>query len=324
MKKLTWILISILYPVLALASPEWPNEPAGSVTLLDCGFSSGPTCGGQLGDPYNSAGLNASPPSAGTLTVQSDSTAPFSPSNVLNSKLVYPNRGGGTELHFFAPRDIRNVYVGFWWKPSDPFGGNVVGTNKTFFVRSGYPGSNGVFLWTYRYSDTVSTNGNHGQIFWNTQVVGTNTDRCGSGGLACRANVGPNKRIIPGDGWHKIEARFIGGSCATCSNGTMMWWIDGVLEGYYPNFQYVTTFREWVWSETWDNFGNGTVPAGYASNQSHNIDHLHISSTDCDATCTGPGENIPPTSPPSPTPPPSGDTVPGKPSQVTGVSVSVF
>lgn len=304
----------------ALASPQWPNEPAGSVTLLDCGFSSGQTCGGQLQDPYNSAG--------GSLTVQSDSTAPFSPTSVLQSKLTYPNRQGGTELHFFAPRDIRNVYVGFWWKPSNPFGGNIVGLNKTFFVRSGYSGSNGVFFWAHRYGDTLATNGNLGQILWNTQVIGTNTDRCGSEGLQCWPNMGSGKRIMPGDGWHKIEARFIGGTCPTCPNGTVMWWIDGVLDGYYPNFQYATTFKEWVWSETWDGFSNGTVPAGYTSDQSHSIDHLHISSTDCDATCQGPGEHTfppaPPPPSPTPPPPPSGDTVPGKPGQVTGLSVSVF
>jgi len=55
MKRLAWLLVGILYPVLAIASPEWPNEPSGSVTLFDCGFST-PTCGGVVQDPYGTSG----------------------------------------------------------------------------------------------------------------------------------------------------------------------------------------------------------------------------------------------------------------------------
>lgn len=310
MKRLMILLAGFIFLLIpSLSSAQWTNEPDGSTTLLDCGFTD-QLCNRALQDPYNSSGLNPSPPSAGTLTIQSDLSAPLSPNSVLQSKLTYPNRQGGTELHYFAPRDIRNVYVGFWWKPG-PFGGNIVGLNKTFFVRSGYSGSNGVFLWSYRYGDTLATNGNLGQLIWNTQIVGTNTDRCGSEGLTCWPNTGNDVRISPGN-WYKIEAHLIASSCPTCRDGLVEWWINGTKVGYYPNFAYSTSLKEWVWSETWDGYGNGTVPASYTGDNVHRIDHLHISSTDCSSGCSGGGTSPPPL-----------DTPTGPPGVVSGFTATV-
>lgn len=303
------------------ASVEWPNEPDGSTTLLECSFVN-QLCNRALQDPYNSSGLNPSPPSAGSLTIQSDPTAPVSPPSVLQSKLTYPNKQGGTELHYFAPRDIRNVYVSFWWNPG-PFGGNVVGVNKTFFVRSGYSGSNGVFLWVYRAGDTLGTNGNLGDLYWNTQIIGTNTDRCGSEGLRCNPNTSTNIKIFPNTGYHHIEARLVASSCPTCYDGSVQWWVDGSLVGNYQNFAYSTSLKEWLWSETWDGFGNGTVPPGYTGDNVHRIDHLHISSTDCrngECTLSGDsGQTGTPPPPPGPTP-----TPPALPGVVQDLAVAIL
>jgi hypothetical protein len=96
------------------------------------------------------------------------------------------------------------------------------------------------------------------------------------------------------------------------------------LQGDYPNFAYTTTFKEFAWSETWDGFGNGTVPAGYTSNQYHEIDHIRISSTDCaNNSCFQPGVN--PSPPPStPPPPPTGpvDSPVGAPTPPVGLGVT--
>ena len=52
----------LLFPLILLfalwATPtfaQWANEPSGSVTLFDCGFST-PTCGGVLQYPYGTSG----------------------------------------------------------------------------------------------------------------------------------------------------------------------------------------------------------------------------------------------------------------------------
>ena len=266
-------LIALLIVLPAHAVAQWQHEPPGSRVLLDCRWDH-PTCNDALTDPYHSA--------FNSVTIVQDPSAPVSPSNVGNSKLVYPSNTGGTELHYTAPQEIRNVYVAIIWRPSNPFGGNRPGLNKLFFIRRKTLDSNGVFMWTYRFSDTIEGNGNLGEIHFNTQTPYTNTDRCGVDGLVCRANAGVSKRIFPGDGWHKLEAQFTGGSCRTCPDGTLTWWIDGELQGYYPNFVYTTVPDNIVWSETWDGptGGNGYVPDGYTSDQSHNWDHWHISTTD--------------------------------------------
>jgi hypothetical protein len=135
--------------------------------------------------------------------------------------------------------------------------------------------------------------------------------------------------MMPGQGWYRIEAHFIGGSCNTCYDGRVRWWITPPggtpqLQGDYPNFAYTTTFKEFAWSETWDGFGNGTVPAGYTSNQYHEIDHIRISSTDCaNNSCFQPGVN--PSPPPStPPPPPTGpvDSPVGAPTPPVGLGVT--
>lgn len=265
---------------------DWPNEPPGSTTLLDCDFSS-PTCNGKLDDPYHTA-------ANGSISVQADPSAPASPSSVLRSSLVYPNKVGGTQLGYAAPHAIRRIYIGLWWKPSDPFGGNVPGYNKLFFVRNLDGGTNGVFLWDYRVTDTIGSNGDLGKLLWDTQIVNTNTDRCGAEGLQCWPNAGADLRIMPGN-WYRIEAYLVASSSPSAHDGTVRWWLtkkgaQPVLLGDYPQFAYAAV-SEWVWAETWDGFGNGTVPAGYTSDQHHYLDHLHISSTDCDSpACLGPGK----------------------------------
>lgn len=270
----------------APSNVAWPNEPAGSTTLLDCNFDN-PTCDGKLEDPYHSA-------ANGAIHVEPDPSAPATPNSVLRTSLIYPSKTGGTQLGFTAPRAVRKIYVGLWWKPSAPFGGNVTGYNKLFFVRRLDGGTNGVFLWTYRVTDTLASNGDLGRLFWNTQIINTNTDRCGSEGLRCMPNAGADLRITPGN-WYRLEAYFVASSSPSSYDGTVRWWVTKkgeapVLLGDYPNFAY-SAVSEWVWSETWDGFGNGTVPAGYTSDQHHYIDHLHISSTDCDGpACLGPGK----------------------------------
>ncbi len=290
MKRLMILLAGFIFLLIpSLSSAQWTNEPVGSAVLLDCGFTH-PTCSGVLQDPYNTANTMPSPPSANSLSVVTDGTAPLSPSAVLRSQGNYITGSGGTELHYYAPLNIREVYVGFWWRTNPEFTGNQVNANKTFFIRGTQGGQNGVFY--------LRTNpGQPKFLYWSTQLP-YNLNQCF--GAPDQDHCYPNvttTAITPGT-WYKVEVYMKASTCPTCRDGAVRWWINGVLNGNYSNFAYGPLVNEWVWSETWDGAGNG---AGFTSNPAHFIDHLHIST-------------------PSATNP---DNPPGPPGAVTGATVTV-
>lgn len=262
------------------AAGVWINEPSGSSVLLDCGFDT-PTCGGQLFDPYGTAG--------GSLTVQSDGSAPLSPSTVVRSTMVYTAATGGTELHFTTPTTLKEIYVGLWWRSNPEFNGNNVGANKLFFVR-GRQNQNGAFLWQKPQTSS------QGRLFFITQLP-YNLNQCGGYDVdQCFANV-TDVPIVPGL-WYRFEVYMKASSCPTCRDGILRWWItpkgaSPILAGNYVNFAYGPDVSEWVWAETWDGFGNGQ---GFTSNPSHYIDHIHISMPN-----GGAGTDSPPGPPAAPT-----------------------
>lgn len=263
-KALLILCLILALPSLAFAQ-AWPNEPAGSVALFDCGFNH-PTCNGNLQDPYNTANTLPNPPSANTLSVVTDTSAPVSPPSVLKSQGNAATGTGGTELHYVAPSLIKEVYVGFWWRTNPEFTGNQINANKTFFIRGTQGGQNGVFY--------LRTNpGQNKFLYWSTQLP-YNLNQCF--GAPDQDHCYPNittTPIVPGT-WYRVEVYMKASTCPTCRDGAVRWWINGVLNGNYSNFAYGPFVNEWVWSETWDGAGNG---AGFTSNPAHFIDHLHIS-----------------------------------------------
>lgn len=291
------VLLALMALVLFLPSQSfaqvWPNEPAGSQMLFDCGFTH-PTCNGQLQDPYNTANTLPSPPSANTLSVVSDGTAPFSATSVLRSMGNASAGNGGTELHYIAPSAIREIYVGFWWRTNPEFTGNTVNANKTFFIRGTQGGQNGVFY--------LRTNpGQPKVLYWSTQLA-YNLNQCF--GAPDQDHCYPNVTttpIVPGT-WYRVEVYMKASTCPTCRDGAVRWWINGVLNGNYSNFAYGPLVNEWVWSETWDGAGNGN---GFTTNPSHYIDHLHISVPNCGSGCGG-GVTPNPDSPAGPPAAPAG------------------
>lgn len=286
MLRILALLIALLAPSLSLA--QWVNEPAGFTTVLDCPFST-TTCNGQLLDPYGTSG--------GNLTIQSDGSAPFSPTNVLRSTMNYQTANGGTQLEFHGPvLTNAEIFVGLWWRTNPEFTGSSVNTNKMFTIRGG-PNENGFFL--------LRTNPGQSKIIhWSTQLA-YNLDKCGGAPDidVCYPNV-TTTPISPGT-WYKIEVYMRASTCPTCKNGVWMWWINGILNGNYTNVAYGPRVDEWVWTETWDGGGSGQ---GFTTNPAHFIDHLHISVPNCTGNCSG-GGNL--------------DNPPGASGTVTGVTVTV-
>lgn len=290
--KILLVFMLVLCPSIVLA--QWTNEPAGSQVVLDCGFTH-PTCNGALQDIYNTSGTLPAPPSAGTLSVVTDGTAPVSPAAVLRSTIFAGNNFGGTQLNYVTPTVNNEMYVGMMWRTNPEFLGRTV-ANKMWFMRG--PTTNHFF----------GMNGCPGQGQPNCYIeFGHNTGSLDNShacaadlGLICHANVGDP--TVSRGVWTKLESYMKKSTTATSRDGIVRWWINGVLVGNYTNLNVSPLgINEWVWSETWDGFVNPVPVVPW----SHYIDHLHISIPNCSGNCSGGS---------------TGDTTP--PSQVTGVAVT--
>lgn len=234
------------------AAGVWTNEPAGASVVMDCPFNGVQSCG--ILDAYSSS------------QITSDSSAPVSPGNVVQSTMYAGNSSGGMQLNYVTPQVYREMYVGLMWRTNPQFQGRQVG-NKTFFVRG--PSANGVFL----FNNSALVGGTGPMIFSHNTGGIDNSHACALDiGLACYPNVGPG--ILTVGTWTKLEAYFKSSTTLTSRDGIVRWWINGVPAGNYTNINYgANGLNEWVWSETWD----GTVNPVPSVNWSHFIDHLHIS-----------------------------------------------
>ncbi|MBI4420543.1 MAG: Ig-like domain-containing protein, partial [Gemmatimonadetes bacterium] len=102
----------------------WANEPSGYSLISDNPLDALTGDGWDI--VYNT----------GTSIVP-DATAPLSPLNVMESKYVVGHPAGiapGTVYKGFS--STKRIYVGLWWKPSDPWQGNSSGVNKIQFLFS--------------------------------------------------------------------------------------------------------------------------------------------------------------------------------------------
>lgn len=241
-----------LFTTQTQAAGVWTNEPAGANVVLDCPFNSVQGCG--ILDVYSSN------------KITSDSSAPISSSNVVQSTIYAGNSTGGMQLNYSTPQVTREVYVGLMWRTNPQFQGRQVG-NKMFFVRG--PSVNGVFLF-----GASSLSSGQAPMIFNVNTGGyDNSHITGGDPLApFFPNAGPGMLRV--GTWTKLEAYIKGSTTPTSRDGIVRWWVNGVPAGNYTNVNYAPNgLNEWVWSETWD----GTVNPAPTTDWSHFIDHIHIS-----------------------------------------------
>lgn len=249
-------------------STTWPNEPAtGGTVRLDHDFST--VLGPGMSDPYNTAGLASSQPTAGTLTRRTDGTAPVSPGSCIVSAIPAGAKGGGTELHWYDSAVRESMYVGMTWRTNAGFQLRTT-ANKMWFMRG--PGVNGFF-------GIVSFNAGTTNNFPVFIGFGHNTgsldnSHAMAGDLGLIGN--PNVTAVPinANAWTKLEAYIKKSTTSTSRDGIVRWWVNGILCGNYTNINYAPNgLNEWVWSETWDGTVNNPVPS---TQWEHWLDHLYI------------------------------------------------
>jgi hypothetical protein len=234
-------LITISIANAALSS--WSNEPTGSTAISDWSFNA------LTGSGWNINNGN------GNATIQNDSSAPFSPSNV--GQWRYPNgfTGGKSPavMYYSLPSSFKEGYVGLWWKPSNPWQSHSSNVNKIYFLF-----------------------GNVGHII---PVM------YGSQGGPYQLRIAPewsswtwltpniNNVPVTLGVWHKIELYFKS-STSGGANGIIRWWMDGTLIGDYANVWFPSDieFEEFQIAPTWGGIGGVKTETDYFW-----FDHIHIS-----------------------------------------------
>ena len=235
---------------------------------MDCNFST-PTCG-TLTDVYSNG------------QVTTDSTAPLSPSSVLNQLLPPGATQGGAQLDKFFG-NATQVYVGLYIKTNTEFTLSHVGIGKLFFV--GGPLSNSYFAYFGGYGDfdkTVIYNNQNGGDWNNCHLTGAG-GRYGDwpGGFNFLGNI--NGSSLARGQWHKIEFLLKHSTTATSRDGIVRWWVDGVLRGNYTTLNQHTYTNYFSLNHTWDGAGN-VVPGKLAgATWQHLFDQVRVST--CVSSC---------------------------------------
>src|SRR5436309_186971 len=222
-------------------SGTWPHEPSGASVIGDQGFNS-LTTGDGLTIADNTSGLGS---------VVSDGTAPFSPTGVL--QYLYPvglTGGTGPAAEWDGLPGLSQVFVGMWWKVSNPWQGHASNVNKIAFL---FPGSGGDM-----YIAMYGTPGGPYELKVIPQFPGLPSNW-----------LEPNVAHVPVQlgTWHRIEWLI------NYNGGVVQWLLDGQLVGSYTGVPFPSgAMTEFKMSSTWGGIGGSKSEDDY-----YWFDHVHVS-----------------------------------------------
>jgi hypothetical protein len=208
-----------------------------------------------------------------------DSTAPLSPSSVLRAlyPIGFPSGKGPINVYYTGVSGLRELYVGYWFKPSNPWQGDTSTFNKMHFFMSQNAGSsggwnqvidmhgdvNGPFDFSVYFPNTSASNGHLGTV---------HCDPVGS------CQIWPNVNHVQAKlgQWQRIEHYMKMSTSLTSRDGIIRWWVDGVLVGNYTNVNYPQNpLGEFQFAPTFG--GNGGPPKNEVDYFYY--DHVHLSSS---------------------------------------------
>lgn len=229
----------------------WPNEPAGFTVITDYPCSDvlpNPSSGGALSNGWAINNGFA----GGFADRVTEGTEPFS--SPYSSRFVYPSGfGDGSEPAnmYRSVGGVAELYIGMWWKVSNPWQYHVNATNKIFFQFLGGGGGGGqVFM--HFLSDRALR-----------FVTELNSEPLGT-------NYSPNVTTTPITlgVWHRIELYM------KKSPSTLKWWLDGILQGNYSSVSWpAQNFDEFQLAPTWGgNVGDVKTETDY-----YWYDHVRLS-----------------------------------------------
>ena len=229
----------------------WPNEPSGMTLLSDWSLDQQPPFSGDV--PIAGSGgwkivSLAAPGSArGWAERVLDAAAPLSPSNVYD--FVYPQgmvEGNAPATLYFDGIGRKEVYVGFWWKPSSPFDYGPNGNKIAFIFNGGGAGGGQQFMILLPDGKLHVLPEYPGDFRWRDANVTATTVTLGA--------------------WHRIEWY------SNVTTGTMKFWLDGVLQGSYTDVRNTFNFDMFQFSPTW----GGNIGARKAQTDHYWFDHVRL------------------------------------------------
>jgi hypothetical protein len=240
------------------------NEPAGMTVVMERPWNQLDTVFPYTDDVIGGSVGWRDVAGTANVSIVTDASAPKSPSNVgrmvFDTGLVEGNSPGTTG--FTPPVNYRTTYTALWLKVSANWQGHGSSVNKLIHYFVG--GSNRLYmnLWGvgagalnlgFGLQGTVS-NGPHG----------ANVNQDGSFGGVFSRGV-----------WHKIECVLIGNTSGN-ADGSLKWWLDGVLCGTESGIQFVAGNALWEdvsWSPTWGGASGDSI----AAQMTMDMDHLYHS-----------------------------------------------
>src|SRR5438094_470035 len=184
-------------------------------------------------------------------SIVSDGTAPFSPTGVL--QYLYPvgfTGGTGPAAEWHGLPGLSQVFVGLWWKVSNPWQGHASNVNKIAFL---FPGSGGDM-----YIAMDGTPGGPYELKVIPQFPGLPSNW-----------LEPNVAHVPVQlgTWHPIEWLI------NYNGGSVQWWLDGQLIGSYTGVPFPSgTMTEFKMSSTWGGIGDSKSETDY-----YCFAHAHVS-----------------------------------------------
>jgi len=210
--------------------------------------------------------------------VISDSTAPKSPPRVAQGLYPAGLAGGTGPFNYYLaplPGNPKKLYLAFWFKYSSNYVPNAV-ANKIFYVW--IHGKPAIMLTMMPdYTTQVRTqNMPSGSTNW-----GGGATSYGSGAGSGSRNLahgrpGPSNVVLTLGRWHLWEQIL---ECNTAGNlnGTIKWWIDATLVGWYNNVGFAASSDSHVWEQiAWNPIYGGDGPP-VTHDMWLSMDHLYAS-----------------------------------------------
>ena len=186
----------------------------------------------------------------GWVQLGADANAPRTPPSLYS--FVYPNGmvDGASPANIWTQLpDFNEVYIGFWWKVSDPWQYHTVGDKLGYL----WAGANDMFLIQYGSPPKVAAYVQFTTGEWLYPNVTSTTITRGV--------------------WHLVElyAQYIPGQ-----KGRIKWWVDGKLQGDYKSWNtggIGGPFYQWMFDPVWGG-NDGSVKH---ETDSFSFDDVHIS-----------------------------------------------